>query len=220
MQQQCVQQDQDSVCSPVLTSNPVFSFEVFTTGLHTGRKVRCWSMSREGQHGWWKVLEHSFYEKQLGELGLFNQEERKLRGDLIPLSSCQKGAAVRWGPSPLSSYKLHWKRLPREVLGSYPWRYLKDPLGSPGLMVGLHDLKGLSQPQQFYDSIIAVLTWTTNHSFYWIEDLPGSITMALFKFFSENNINLTLLHPYLFRGKQSGNNTLCAKFFIWVIFWL
>ncbi|KAK4811143.1 hypothetical protein QYF61_019774 [Mycteria americana] len=60
----------------------------------------------------------------------------------------------------------HWNRMPREVVESPSWRYLKDVwmkclgtwysggLGSARLTVGLDDLKGLFQPKRFYDSMI------------------------------------------------------------------
>ena len=52
-----------------------------------------------------KSLESTSYEERLRELGLFNLEQRGLRGALLALCSCLRGAGVRGGWSLLPSHQ-------------------------------------------------------------------------------------------------------------------
>ncbi|KAK4810064.1 hypothetical protein QYF61_007886 [Mycteria americana] len=90
--------------------------EVF--GLLSDGKLKCASKLKS-------KLEHKSYEEWLRELGLFNLEKRRLRGDLIALYNCLKGGC-REGRFRLDIRKFfftervikHWNRLPREVVES------------------------------------------------------------------------------------------------------
>jgi len=60
-----------------------------------------------------KGLENKSYEEQLRELGLFNLEKRRLRGDLIALYNYLKGGCSEVGTERAVK---HCNRLPREVV--------------------------------------------------------------------------------------------------------
>lgn len=92
-----------------------------------------------------KCLECKIYEECLKELGLFSLEEGRLR-ETLSLMTTSEEIVVRWGPasSPrqlavgqegmASSYTreaservvIHWKRLPREVVGSLSLEVFKE----------------------------------------------------------------------------------------------
>jgi len=70
-------------------------------------------------------LEKKSHEEQLKELGLLSLEKRRLRGDLLALSSSLTGGCEEVGVglfSPVTSdgtiLVRHWTRLPREVVES------------------------------------------------------------------------------------------------------